>query len=95
MFGLVKTASLELGEHKIRVNAVGPGPIDNRMMQSLGTQLAGDEAAVMRTGVESSIALRRYGTNEEVAHLLAFLASDASTYCTGSNYMVDGGYIAA
>lgn len=95
VFGLVKTAALELGEHKIRVNAVGPGPIDNRMMQSLGTQLAGDEAAAMRTGVESSIALRRYGTNEEVAHLLAFLASDASTYCTGSNYMVDGGYIAA
>ena len=95
VFGLVKTAALELGEHKIRVNAVGAGPIDNRMMQSLGTQLAGDEAAAMRTGVESSIALRRYGTNEEVAHLLAFLASDASTYCTGSNYMVDGGYIAA
>ena len=95
VFGLVKTAALELGEHKIRVNSVGPGPIDNRMMQSLGTQLAGDEAAAMRTGVESSIALRRYGTNEEVAHLLAFLASDASTYCTGSNYMVDGGYIAA
>ena len=95
VFGLVKTAALELGEFNIRVNAVGPGPIDNRMMQSLGSQLAGDEAAALRTGVESTIALRRYGTNEEVAHLLAFLASDASTYCTGANYMVDGGYIAA
>lgn len=95
VFGLVKTAALELGESNIRVNAVGPGPIDNRMMQSLGTQLGGDEAAAVRTGVEASIALRRYGTNEEVAHLIAFLASDASTYCTGSNYMVDGGYIAA
>jgi len=95
VFGLVKTAALELGEHKIRVNAVGPGPIDNRMMQSLGTQLAGDEAAALRSGVESSLALRRYGTNEEVAYLLAFLASDASSYCSGSNHMVDGGYIAA
>ena len=95
VFGLVKTAALELGEHKIRVNAVGPGTIDNRMMQSLGTQLGGDEAAAVRTGVENSIALRRYGTNEEVAHLLAFLASDASSYCSGSNHMVDGGYIAA
>lgn len=95
VFGLVKTAALELGESNIRVNAVGPGPIDNRMMQSLGTQLGGDEAAAVRSGVEASIALRRYGTNEEVAHLIAFLASDASTYCTGSNYMIDGGYIAA
>ena len=95
VFGLVKSAALELGEANIRVNAVGPGPIDNRMMQSLGTQLAGDQAAALRENMESSIALRRYGTNEEVAHLLAFLASDASAYCTGSNYMVDGGYIAA
>ena len=39
--------------------------------------------------------MRRYGTNEEVAHLLAFLASDASSYCTGSIHMIDGGYVAA
>lgn len=95
VFGLVKTAALELGESNIRVNAVGPGPIDNRMMQSLGLQLAGNEAAGLRAQVESTIALRRYGTNEEVAHLLAFLASDASSYCTGSIHMIDGGYIAA
>ena len=95
VYGLVKTAALELGASKIRVNAVGPGPIDNRMMQSLGSQLAGDEAAALRAGVENTIALKRYGTNEEVAHLLAFLASDASSYCTGSIHMVDGGYIAA
>ncbi|MDP1910762.1 MAG: SDR family oxidoreductase, partial [Hyphomicrobium sp.] len=60
-----------------------------------GSQLAGDEAAALRSGVESTIALKRYGTNEEVAHLLAFLASDASSYCTGSIHMIDGGYIAA
>ena len=95
VYGLVKTAALELGEFNIRVNAVGPGPIDNRMMESLGSQLAGAEAASLRTGVESTIALRRYGTNEEVAHLLAFLASDASSYCSGSIHMIDGGYIAA
>lgn len=95
VFGLVKTAALELGEFNIRVNAVGPGPIDNRMMESLGNQLAGDEAAQLRSQVESTIALKRYGTSEEVAHLLAFLASDASSYCTGSNHMIDGGYIAA
>ena len=95
VFGLVKTAALELGEHKIRVNAVGPGPIDNRMMQSLASPLAGDEAAALREGVESTIALKRYGTSDEVAHLLAFLASDASSYCSGSIHMIDGGFTAA
>ena len=95
VYGLVKTAALELGPSNIRVNAVGPGPIDNRMMQSLASQLAGAEAAAMRAGVESTIALKRYGTSEEVAYLLAFLASDASSYCNGSIHMIDGGYIAA
>ena len=95
VFGLVKTAALELGPSNIRVNAVGPGPIDNRMIDSLQNQLAPDDPAALRNGIEASIALRRYGTNEEVAHLLAFLASDASSYCNGSIHMIDGGYVAA
>lgn len=95
VYGLVKTAALELGPSNIRVNAVGPGPIDNRMIDSLQKQLAPDDPAALRSGIEASIAMRRYGTNEEVAYLLAFLASDASSYCNGSIYMIDGGYVAA
>jgi len=95
VYGLVKTAALELGPFNIRVNAVGPGPIDNRMIDSLQNQLAPDDPAGLRGAIESSIAMRRYGTNEEVAHLLAFLASDASSYCSGSIHLIDGGYVAA
>ena len=95
VYGLVKTAALELGASNIRVNAVGPGPIDNRMIDSLQNQLAPDDPAALRSGIEATIAMRRYGTNEEVAQLLAFLASDASSYCNGSIYMIDGGYVAA
>jgi NAD(P)-dependent dehydrogenase (short-subunit alcohol dehydrogenase family) len=95
VYGLVKTAALELGASNIRVNAVGPGPIDNRMMDALQKKLAPEDPGALRDGVEASIPMRRYGTNEEVAHLLAFLASDASSYCNGSIYMVDGGYVAA
>lgn len=95
VYGLVKTAALELGPLNIRVNAVGPGPIDNRMIDSLQNQLAPDDPAALRGQIEASIAMGRYGTNEEVAHLLAFLASDASSYCSGSIHMVDGGYTAA
>ena len=95
VYGLVKTAALELGPSNICVNAVGPGPIDNRMIDSLQNQLAPDDPAALRGGIEASIAMRRYGTNEEVAHLLAFLASDASSYCNGSIHLIDGGYVAA
>ncbi|WP_309601988.1 SDR family NAD(P)-dependent oxidoreductase [Sphingomonas sp.] len=95
VFGLVKTAALELGPFNIRVNAVGPGPIDNRMIASLQNQLAPDDPAALREGIEAGIPMKRYGTSEEVAHLLAFLASDESSYCNGSIHMIDGGYIAA
>ncbi len=95
VYGLVKTAALELGPSNIRVNAVGPGPIDNRMIASIEHQLAPADPAALRAGLEAGIAMKRYGTSEEVAHLIAFLASDASSYCNGSIYMIDGGYVAA
>jgi NAD(P)-dependent dehydrogenase (short-subunit alcohol dehydrogenase family) len=92
--GLVKTAAMELAPANIRVNAVAPGPIDNRMMQSLGNQLGGGDAAAFRSLVNSRIAMGRYGTNEEIAQMIAFLSSDAASYCTGGLYAADGGYLA-
>ncbi len=93
--GLVKTAALELGASAIRVNAIAPGPIENRMMRSLESQLAPENPEAMHEGVATQIALKRYGTNEEVAHLALFLASDESSYCSGGIHMIDGGYTAA
>ena len=95
VYGLVKTAALEHGESSIRVNAIGPGPIDNRMMQYVADQMAPDNAAELRTGIEQMIPMKRYGTNEEVANLILFLASDESSYCTGGMYLLDGGFTAA
>ncbi len=92
--GLVKTAALELGPAKIRVNAIGPGPIDNRMIQSLESQYSPDDPGAIRNDLTSKIALGRYGTNEEVANLALFLASDESSYCSGGIYMIDGGFTA-
>jgi len=91
----VKVAAQELAPANIRVNAVAPGPIDNRMMQSLGDQLGGGDPAAFRTFIESRVPMGRYGTNEEIAQLVAFLASDAASYCTGGLYLADGGYVAA
>ena len=93
--GLVKTAALELGPFKIRVNAVAPGPIDNRMMRAVESQMAPDDPKSVKQMLSQLVALKRYGTNEEVAKLAAFLASDESSYCTGSIHMIDGGLTAA
>lgn len=95
VMGLVKTAALELGSFNIRVNAIGPGPIDNRMIRSIETQLSPDDPDTMREGFSQLIAMKRYGTNEEVANLALFLASDEASYCTGSIHMIDGGFTAA
>ncbi|MCY7338888.1 MAG: SDR family oxidoreductase [Sphingomonas bacterium] len=95
VIGLVKSAALELGASGIRVNAVGPAPIDNRMIRSIEEQLAPDDPDALRSQILGTIAMGRYGTNEEVAHLLAFLASDAASYCTGATHLIDGGFTAA
>jgi NAD(P)-dependent dehydrogenase (short-subunit alcohol dehydrogenase family) len=49
----------------------------------------------VRQKVKATIAMQRYGFNEEVANLAAFLGSDESSYCTGTVFTVDGGYTAA
>lgn len=98
VYGMVKTAALELGEANIRVNAIGPGPIQNRMIDSIFDQAAGDndiDAATMADGTRQAIAMKRFGRNEEVANLALFLASDESSYCSGGIHMIDGGFTAA
>ncbi len=94
VFGMVKTAALELAETGVRVNAIGPGPIDNRMMSSLESQFNPEDQAAAHEFVLSTVPMKRYGTNEEVANLALFLASDESSFCTGGINMIDGGWIA-
>ncbi len=93
--GLVKVGALELAPSGIRVNAIAPAPIDNDMMQSIEAQASPDDPSLAREGFTGLIAMGRYGSNEEVANLACFLASDEASYCTGSNYAVDGGFLAA
>ena len=89
VFGLVKTAALELAPFNVRVNAIGPGPIDNRMVRSLETQFSPEDVAAGHDFIVSKIPVEQYGTNEEVANLALFLASDESTYCTSGISMID------
>ena len=85
--GMTKTAALELARHGIRVNAICPAPIETPMAQAL-------EAGMKRERLTASIPLRRYGTPEEGAALVVFLAGDEAAYVTGGVYTVDGGAMA-
>ena len=93
--GMVKTACLENGPMNVRVNALAPGPVDNRMMASLGEQLNPDDPSSVVDMVNGMGATNRYSTNEEIANLALFLGSDESSNCSGSVYVCDGGFTAA
>jgi 3alpha(or 20beta)-hydroxysteroid dehydrogenase len=87
--GMTKVAALELGPRGIRVNSVHPGMIDTKMVQDA---IGGHEVDV--TPVTNKLALRRVGRAAEIAELVLFLASDRSSYSTGSEFIADGGSLA-
>ncbi|HEU5073090.1 MAG TPA: 3-oxoacyl-ACP reductase family protein [Polyangiaceae bacterium] len=82
--GFTRALAVELAPKGILVNAVAPGVITTEMSRRVREE-AGAE-------VLSKILLRRYGTAEEIAGVIAFLASDAASYITGAVIPVDGGF---
>jgi 3alpha(or 20beta)-hydroxysteroid dehydrogenase len=86
--GITKVAALENGREKIRVNSVHPGGIDTPM-----TRAVMDDNG--RKYVANKVPLKRMGTADDVANLIAFLASDDSAYCTGAEFVIDGGATAS
>jgi NAD(P)-dependent dehydrogenase (short-subunit alcohol dehydrogenase family) len=91
VIGMMCTAALEGAPFGIRVNTVNPAPIETRMMRSLEEGFAPGAAEQAKHDIATRVPLKRYGTPQEVAQIMLFLASDESRYCTGGVYMVDGG----
>jgi len=89
--GTMKVAALEGAADKIRVNTIHPSPVDNRMMRSLEEGFAPGAAEEAKKGFEQIIPLGRYATNDEIASVALFLASDESRFITGAMIAVDGG----
>jgi 3alpha(or 20beta)-hydroxysteroid dehydrogenase len=93
--GIARAGAIDGAPHRIRVNAVCPGPVDNDMMANVERKFgAGNEAAI-REWVAGRVPLKRFASNEEVARLNLFLASEDSSYCTGGTFTVDGGWSAS
>lgn len=87
---LTRSLAGEWGPEGIRVNAIIPGPIDGT--EGMARLAPTPEA---RREIESRIALRRYGTKDEVAQMAVFLASEAASYVTGAIMYCDGGQVLA
>ncbi len=85
-----RTWTTDLRDRRIRVNAVSPGSIDTPGLSGLlASSPTGEQRAKM---ISNSIPLARFGTPDEIAKAVVFLASDDSSYITGTELFVDGGF---
>lgn len=96
MVGLAKSLAEELAPYNILVNTVAPGRVATDRVAFLD-QVKADKQGVSKEEVEKAskkqIPLGRYGDPEEFAKVVTFLASNASSYVTGSSLLVDGGMV--
>ena len=85
LIGLTRSLALELAPSGIRVNCVAPGCIETDMVRALGPET--------RAMLVEETPLGRLGTPEDIAHAVAFLASDRASFLTGQVLTADGGFI--
>lgn len=86
---LAKTLAIELAVRCIRVNIISPGPVMTPIFGKMGMDQ--DTQHQVAAGLLQGIPLQRFGTSEEIASCVAFLASDAAAFITGQELVADGG----
>jgi len=92
VIGLMRSAAMEGAAAGVRVNTINPAPMVGRMIRSIEEGLSpGHEDEMRAAYVANSIPMGRYANFEDMSGLLVLLASDESSFLTGSVYMADGG----
>ena len=89
VLALGKALAIELASRKIRVNSISPGPISTPIYNKMG--MTEDVLKEFAAGVQAKVPLKRFGESRDVAQVALFLASDDSSFMTGSEVSVDGG----
>jgi len=84
-----RTAATELAPRKIRINSVNPGPVETPIFGKTG--MPEDQLNEFAQAMQNRVPLKRFGKPEDIAHLVAFLASDNASFITGGEYNIDGG----
>ena len=91
LIGFTKALAREEVNHNIRVNAILPGYIRTPMVESMAKETNQNDPESVITGIAKSIPMKRLGDPSELGELACFLASDASSYITGTSIVIDGG----
>ena len=91
LIGLTRALAREFAQDGIRVNAICPGYVDTPMAQSIAVQSCAENPDSVKDGIASATPMQRLATPEEVGNLAAFLASEESSYITGTQVVIDGG----
>jgi NAD(P)-dependent dehydrogenase (short-subunit alcohol dehydrogenase family) len=88
---LARTMSADLVPRGIRVTSISPGPIESAILTRAG--LSGEQLQETREWIKGQVAVKRFGTPEEIAEAVLYLCSPASSYVVGTDLVVDGGMI--
>jgi len=90
---VTKSMALELAQHNIRVNAIAPGAVSTRILDSHWFHLPEEEAKRQKAELGKMAPLQRVGEPDEMVGAMVYLASDASSFMTGETLLVDGGML--
>lgn len=87
---LARVAAIELAPRNIRVNTVSPGPVNTPLWGKVGM----NEEQLSQTAalIQSKVPLKKFASSDDIANTVLFLASDDSSYTTGAEFVVDGGF---